>query len=48
MPKKVLIVGAGYAGVEAALKLNKRAKKDDLEITLVDKNPYHTLLTEIH
>jgi len=49
MAKKVLIVGAGYAGIEAALTLNKHKKKnDDLEITLVDKNTYHTLLTELH
>ena len=48
MAKKVLIVGAGYAGVEAALTLNKKKKKDNIEITLIDKNPYHTLLTELH
>lgn len=48
MTKKVLIVGAGYAGIEAALTLNKKKKKDNIEITLIDKNPYHTLLTELH
>lgn len=48
MPKKIVIVGAGYAGVEAALKLNKRGRRDDIEITVIDRNPYHTLLTEIH
>lgn len=48
MAKRVLIVGAGYAGIEAALTLNKKKKRDDIEITLVDKNDYHTLLTELH
>jgi NADH dehydrogenase len=48
MAKKVLIVGAGYAGIEAALTLNKKKKRDNIEITLIDKNPYHTLLTELH
>ncbi len=48
MAKKVLIIGAGYAGIEAALTLNKKKKKDNLEITLIDKNDYHTLLTELH
>lgn len=48
MSKKVLIVGAGYAGIEAALTLNKRKKKDKIDITLIDKNPYHTLLTDLH
>lgn len=46
--KKVVIVGAGYAGVKAALTLNKKKKKDELEITLIDKHDYHTLLTELH
>lgn len=48
MAKKVLIVGAGYAGIEAALTLNKKKKKDDIDITLIEKNSYHTLLTELH
>ncbi|MDX9871618.1 MAG: NAD(P)/FAD-dependent oxidoreductase [Clostridia bacterium] len=48
MAKKVLIVGAGYAGIEAALSLNKKRKKGEVEITLIDKNEYHTLLTELH
>ena len=46
---KIVILGAGYAGVEAAKVLNKRFKKDDsVKITLIDRNPYHTLLTELH
>ncbi|MHB8963887.1 MAG: NAD(P)/FAD-dependent oxidoreductase, partial [Saccharofermentanales bacterium] len=48
MPTKVLIIGGGYAGVDAALTLNKLKKKKDVEITLVDRNDYHTLLTELH
>lgn len=47
MPKKIVIVGAGYAGIEAALFLNKRGR-DNVDITVIDRNPYHTLLTEIH
>lgn len=46
---KILILGAGYAGVHAAKKLAKKYKKnDDVEITLIDKNPFHTLMTELH
>lgn len=48
MTKKVLILGGGYAGVEAALTLSKKKKKEKIEITLIDKNNYHTLLTELH
>ena len=51
MPKKtqIVILGAGYGGVHAAKKLAKRYKKDDnIEITLIDRNPYHTLMTSLH
>ncbi|NJD02358.1 MAG: NAD(P)/FAD-dependent oxidoreductase [Ruminiclostridium sp.] len=49
MPKKVIILGAGYGGIEAALTLYKKKKKnDDIEITVIDRNPFHTLLTELH
>ena len=49
MAKKVVILGAGYAGVHAAKKLAKKYKKNnDVEITLIDKNPFHTLMTELH
>lgn len=46
---KIVILGAGYAGVEAAQVLNKKFKNDDrVKITLINQNPYHTLLTELH
>lgn len=46
---KVLILGAGYGGVHVAKKLAKKYKKNDnVEITLIDKNPFHTLMTELH
>ncbi|MGL4774425.1 MAG: FAD-dependent oxidoreductase [Clostridium sp.] len=47
--KKILILGAGYGGVHVAKKLAKKYKKnDDIEITLIDKNSFHTLMTELH
>ena len=49
MSRSIIILGAGYAGVEAALSLWKKKKPgDNLQITLIDRNPYHTLLTELH
>ncbi len=49
MGTKIVIVGAGYAGILTAKKLAKKFKKNDaVSITLVDKNPFHALLTELH
>ena len=46
---KIVVLGAGYGGVHAAKKLAKKYKKNNnVEITLIDKNPYHTLMTELH
>jgi len=47
--KNILILGAGYAGVHAAKMLAKKYKKNkDINITIIDKNPFHTLMTELH
>ncbi|HEX2946591.1 MAG TPA: NAD(P)/FAD-dependent oxidoreductase [Clostridia bacterium] len=49
MDTKIVVVGAGYAGVLTAKKLAKRfAKSNDIKITIIDKNPFHTMLTELH
>ena len=49
MGKNIVIIGAGYAGVLTAKQLAKNLKKHpDVRITLIDKNPYHTMLTELH
>ncbi|MFZ5967818.1 MAG: FAD-dependent oxidoreductase [Bacillota bacterium] len=47
--KKIVILGAGYAGVHAAKLLHKKYHKaDNIEITLIDKNSFHTLMTDLH
>lgn len=47
--KRILIVGGGYGGVWAGKLLEKRYMKDkNIQITLVDKLPFHTLMTELH
>lgn len=49
MKTNIVVVGAGYAGVLTAKKLAKKFKKDsDVCITIIDKNPFHTMLTELH
>lgn len=47
--RRIAIVGGGYAGVKAGKILDKIFREDDsIVITLIDKNPYHTLMTRIH
>lgn len=45
----IVIIGAGYSGVLTAKRLEKRfRKRNDVTITIIDKNSYHTMLTELH
>lgn len=47
--KRIIVLGGGYGGVLTAKKLAKKFKKDDsVDITLIDKKPFHTMLTELH
>lgn len=47
--KRIVLVGAGYAGILTAKKLAKKFKKnDDVTITIIDRNPFHVMLTELH
>ena len=48
--KHIVVLGGGYAGVHAAKHLHKAFKKyqDKVEITLIDKNRHHILMTELH
>ncbi|MCB5951956.1 NAD(P)/FAD-dependent oxidoreductase [Enterococcus sp. BWT-B8] len=46
MSKKIVILGAGYAGLRALHELQKEAA--DIEITLVDRNEYHYEATDLH
>ncbi|MBJ8325279.1 NAD(P)/FAD-dependent oxidoreductase [Streptococcus pacificus] len=49
MTKDIVIIGAGYAGISAAQTLAKTFKKnDEVTITLIDKNSFHTYMTELH
>lgn len=49
MKKRIVILGGGYAGIEVAKVLSKKYRKNNqIEISLIDKNTYHTLMTELH
>lgn len=46
--KKVLVLGAGYAGLQTVAKLQKQLSEQDAQITLINKNDYHYELTWLH
>ncbi|MBF7023785.1 NAD(P)/FAD-dependent oxidoreductase [Staphylococcus kloosii] len=46
--KKVLVLGAGYAGLQTVTKLQKQISADEAEITLINKNDYHYEATWLH
>jgi NADH dehydrogenase len=47
--KRILIVGGGYGGVWTGKILEKHFRSNpNVEICLVDRHPYHTLMTELH
>ena len=43
--KQIIIIGAGYGGLRAAEYL---CKNKNFHITLIDKNPYHYMQTEVY
>jgi len=45
---KIVILGAGYAGMVTALKLQKGLNYNEAEVTLVNKHDYHYITTELH
>lgn len=46
---KILILGAGFAGIYTAINLSSRLKKrKDIDITLVDGNRYHLFKPMLH
>lgn len=47
MSNKIVILGAGYAGIFLSTNLSSKLK-DLAEIILIDRNNYHQLMQEIH
>jgi len=46
--KNLVILGGGYGGMRILLRLLPNQLPDDVQITLIDKNPYHCLKTEYY
>ena len=46
---RIVVLGGGYGGVQATKTLHRDfAKQRDIKITLIDNNPFQTLMTELH
>lgn len=48
MKKHVVILGAGYAGLQAAFETRKMFTAGAVRITVVNRQPFHQLVTELH
>src|SRR5699024_2569601 len=46
--KSLVILGGGYGGIKVLTGLLGAALPDDIQITVIDKNPYHSYKTEFH
>lgn len=46
--KRLVILGGGYGGINILSKLLENWLPENLEITVIDKNPYHSLKTEFY
>ena len=46
--KRIVILGAGYAGMFLATHIARYVTEKAGEVILIDRNPYHQLLQEIH
>jgi NADH:ubiquinone reductase (H+-translocating) len=48
MSKKVVILGAGYGGLLAAMNIRKYLNKDQAQVTVINQYPTHQIITELH
>src|SRR5699024_6265049 len=46
--RNLVILGGGYGGLKILLTLLNHSLPDDIQITLIDKNPYHSMKTEFY
>jgi NADH dehydrogenase len=47
MTTRIVIIGGGFGGLEAAFSLKELLKRP-FEITLIDRSPYHAFIPSIH
>lgn len=48
-PDNIVVLGAGYGGITASLRLSRHLKRDKrYNLILIDRNPFHTYKTQLH
>lgn len=45
---KIVILGAGYGGLVTAIRLQKKMRRNEMDVTLVNKHDYHFITTHLH
>jgi NADH:ubiquinone reductase (H+-translocating) len=48
LAKQIVILGAGYGGLKTALEASKLLTDDVAKITIVNRYPFHQIVTELH
>ncbi|RAV19343.1 NAD(P)/FAD-dependent oxidoreductase [Paenibacillus contaminans] len=48
MAKQILIIGGGYGGLLTALTARKYLTSEEAAITVVNRTPFHQIVTELH
>ncbi len=48
MSKQILILGGGYGGLLSALSARKHLSSHDAQITVINRDPEHQIVTELH
>lgn len=46
--KHIVILGGGFAGVAAGMKLKKQLRNLPIQVTLIDRNPYHLFTPSLY
>ena len=44
---RIVVAGAGYAGLHVALRLSAKRRNNPMDLTLVDRHDYHQVITEL-
>ena len=48
LAKQIVVLGAGYAGLAAAMEARKLLTAEAAQITIVNRHPFHQIVTELH